>query len=129
MAFTPITGFGATLTIAGTAHDLLDCTVTAKRDLVEATRTIDLYRTQIASRYSFEVSATIIIDAQATNALMNTMQSQTVAQAAQAFVFNDGGTFPNIYSFSGFIDSAVHNVTNDGLQTLAITIKSSGSVT
>ena len=128
MAFTPMTGTGAVITLATVAFDVADASIKMEREAIECTPLSFFYKAFLPGRISGTMSVNCYVSVDGAQATAQTdFLSQTAVGTSVAFAYADAAS-TNTYSGECVVTSINQTTKGDSAEMVAIELQISGVV-
>ena len=128
MAFTPMTGTGAVITLATVAFDVADASIKMEREAIECTPLSFFYKAFLPGRISGTMSVNCYVSVDGAQAAAQTdFLSQAAVGTSVAFTYQDALT-TNTYSGECVVTSLSQTTKGDSAEMVAIELQISGIV-
>jgi len=128
MAFTPMTGTGAVITLATVAFDVADASIKMEREAIECTPLSFFYKAYLSGRISGTLSVNCYVSIDGGQAAAQTdFLSQAAIGTAVAFTYEDALS-TNTYSGECIVTSLTQTTKGDSAEMVAIELQISGIV-
>ena len=128
MAFTPMTGTGAVISLSGTDFDVADASIKMEREAIECTPLSFFYKAYLSGRISGTITVNCYVSVTGGQAAAQTdFLSQTAVGTAVAFSYSDALS-TNTYSGDCVVTSINQTTRGDSAEMVAIELQISGVV-
>lgn len=128
MSFTPMTGIGSTIVVAGNTLVVRDFSIAMTRETVKASGLVDVYEKFLSGRINATISANVIVDSTTVSDIMSDFLGQSTTGVVVSFTLTDDGA-ANSYSGSAYVTSATHSMTADDVDLIALEMQVTGEIT
>ena len=128
MAFTPMTGTGAVITLATVAFNVADASIKLERESIECTPLSFFYKAYLAGRISGTMSLNCYLSVSSPEKTsQSNFLSQTALPAAVAFTYHDALS-TNTYSGTCLVTSYTQTTKGDSAEMVAIELQIVGII-